>query len=133
VLQFRRRRWTSRRSGLLRRGGSLLLDSKGGREEGREGGDSGAAASPQIRSRASCSGALSESSRGGQRGRGRWRSLRGGGARGERGGLGAHGGGVVHEVESVREPRGKREGAVGLQRPQECAKWEADCILQRLM
>jgi hypothetical protein len=40
----------------------------------------------------------------------------------------------VGERESVRDNQeGRERAAVALQRPQECAKWEADCILQRLM
>jgi hypothetical protein len=116
---FRRRRWTSRRSGLLHWGrpcaGRISATGLNFRhwsasEGGREGVGGGGAASPQIWSCTSCSGAPPESSGGGRCGR--WRSPRGGWARGERAGLGAHGGGGVREVgerESVRDNQEERE------------------------
>jgi hypothetical protein len=117
---LRRRRWTSRRSGLLRWGrpragrisaARLNLRRWPAREGGREGVDGGGAASPQIRSCTSCSGAPPESSGGGRCG---WWSPRGGWARGERAGPGAHGGGGVREVGKERAcataEREEREG-----------------------
>jgi hypothetical protein len=140
---FRQRRWTSHRSGLLHRGHpragrisatGLNLRCWTAREGGCRRWRCCLPADPELRlvlrssagierGRAARAGAVEESERGqGERGESRtghpWRrqSARGG------------------ERESVRySQEGRERGVVALQHPQECAKWEADCILQRMI